>query len=69
LREHKDIKLENFALSGERLKNIGVDISKSRNIFLEAAVNEAKSSGKANGASPKEIEEVVKKLRYRGSTR
>ncbi len=38
-------------------------------MFLDEAINEAKSTGKANNVNPNEISEAVKKIRARSSTR
>ena len=69
LRSNKDITCDKFALTSDKLYKLGEDVSKLRKMFLEEAVNQAKLEGNADGASPEDIEEVVKRIKYRSSTR
>ena len=69
LEQNKELELEGYAQSPEKLKQHGMEISDLRKQFLKKAVEAVEEDGKEKQIDPACIKDQVKKIRERKSTK
>ena len=59
LKEHKNIVVDDFALTHKRLSTLAIEVSKARERFEEAAKFAQEDSGKDKATKQKRVEQII----------